>query len=71
MNRCPITYELCHDFYSEKGLRLLSPNLTQLKQFPFTAKEQRELAMQLASKLSIQGVPAKTERQIEYSKTRI
>lgn len=60
MNRCPITYEtLDSGRYSKKGLLLLSARLKNLKDFPFSAQEQRELAMQYASKLSIQGVQPK------------
>ncbi len=60
MNRCPITYELCgKDRYSTKGLRLLSKKLTTLNDFPYTSKEQIQLASRLASKLSIQGVQPK------------
>ncbi|MBS0614924.1 MAG: HipA domain-containing protein [Verrucomicrobia bacterium] len=60
MNRCPITYESCGDHkYSEKGLHLLSKTLQNLKDFPFTPKEQIELAMQSASKISIQGIQPK------------
>lgn len=60
MNRCPITYELCgNEKYSTKGLKLLSRYLKHLKDFPHTAKEQIQLASQLASKLSIQGVQPK------------
>lgn len=60
MNRCPITYLSCEDRnYSEKGLKLLSPKLKELHDFPFTPKEQRELAYQQASKISIQGVQPK------------
>lgn len=60
MNRCPITYQLCKDVkYSAKGLKLLSPKLKELHDFPFTAKEQRELAYQQASKISIQGIQPK------------
>ena len=57
MNRCPITYELIHERrYSEKGLKLLSARLKELYDFPYSAKEQMELALQFAAKLSIQGV---------------
>lgn len=60
MNRCPITYDQCSDRrYSEKGLRLLYRSLKNLKEFPYTAKEQIELATRLAMKLSIQGVQPK------------
>lgn len=60
MNRCPITYELCGtEKYSEKGLRLIAPKLTALKDLPFTAAEQRQEAANRANKLSIQGVQPK------------
>lgn len=60
MNRCPITYELCGDQkYTKKGLKLLSASLKNLKNFPYTAKEQVQMAAKLASKLSIQGVQPK------------
>lgn len=60
MNRCPITYELCgNQKYSMKGLKLISRNLKHLKDFPYTPKEQIQLASQLAAKLSIQGVQPK------------
>lgn len=59
MNRCPITYQFCEDKYSEKGLKLLSPKLNELHDFPFTAKEQQELAIQQVTKISIQGVQPK------------
>ncbi len=60
MNRCPITYELCGtEKYSEKGLRLIVPKLTALKDLPFTAAEQRQEAANRANKLSIQGVQPK------------
>lgn len=60
MNRCPITYELCGtEKYSEKGLRLIAPKLTTLKDLPFTAAEQRQEAANRAKKLSIQGVQPK------------
>ena len=60
MNRCPITYELCDDQkYTQKGLKLLSKSLKNLKDFPYTPKEQIQMAAQLASKLSIQGVQPK------------
>lgn len=60
MSRCPITYELCTDQkYSKSGLKQLSPKLTHLNDFPFTSKEQQELALQQASKMSIQGVHPK------------
>lgn len=60
MNRCPITYEPClHQKYSKKGLELLSKKLEDLQDFPLTAKEQIEKALELSTKLSIQGVQPK------------
>lgn len=60
MNRCPITYENCGDKkYSTKGLRLLSRNIDDLLDFPFTSQEQLEQASLYATKLSIEGVQPK------------
>lgn len=69
MNRCPITLESCGDLkYSEKGLALLSPRLLDLKDFPYTAKEQLEQAAAHASKLSIAGVQPKLSVKLNVSK---
>lgn len=66
MNRCPITYELCGSaLYSEKGLKHLSRNLKTLLKFPYTAKEQIELATHLATKISIQGVQPKLSVRLD------
>ena len=60
MNRCPITYEECGEQkYSSQGVHLLSKKLHNLKDFPYTSKEQIQKALELASKLSIQGVQPK------------
>ena len=61
MNRCPITYEPCQDEerYSPSGLRLLSPNLKRLLDFPYDAQQQRREAVIHAAKMSIQGVQPK------------
>lgn len=65
MNRCPITYELCgNDKYSEKGLRMIAPKLTHLKDLPYTAAELRQEAANRAKKLSIQGVQPKLSATI-------
>ena len=65
MNRCPITYELCGtDKYSEKGLRMIAPKLTYLKDLPYTAVELRQEAANRAKKLSIQGVQPKLSAAI-------
>ncbi len=60
MSRCPITYEECGtNRYSETGLRLLSPTLTQLNDFPYSAAAQRREAIIHSAKMSIQGVQPK------------
>ncbi len=65
MNRCPITYELCgNNKYSEKGLRMIAPKLTQLNDLPYTAAELRQEAANRAKKLSIQGVQPKLSATI-------
>jgi serine/threonine-protein kinase HipA len=65
MNRCPITYELCgKDKYSEKGLRMIAPKLTNLNDLPYTAAELRQEAANRAKKLSIQGVQPKLSATI-------
>lgn len=69
MNQCPITYEFCGtEKYSAKGLKLLSKNLKHLKDFPYTPKQQIQLASQLATKLSIQGVQPKLSLILNDSK---
>lgn len=65
MNRCPITYEDCgQEKYSPKGLKLLSPNLSALNDFPYSAKEQNEEAVARAGKMSIQGVQPKLSARL-------
>lgn len=60
MNKCPITYKDCGDHkYSIDGLKILSPSLTTLEDFPYTAQEQRREAAARASKMSIQGIQPK------------
>jgi serine/threonine-protein kinase HipA len=60
MNKCPITYKDCGTLkYSPEGLRSLSPVLSEMDDFPFTALEQRREAAARASKVSIQGVQPK------------
>ena len=69
MNYCPITYEICEDQkYSQKGLSLLSRKLKNLKEFPFTSKQQIQLAAQFAAKLSIQGVQPKLSVKLNVEK---
>lgn len=61
MKRCPITYEPIPDAkrYSDKGLKLLSRQLTDLNVFPLTNQEIRRQSRQRAPKMSIQGVQPK------------
>ncbi len=64
MNRCPITYKPCQEKYSKSGLAKLSPRLTELKDLPFTAQEQRREAASRVSKMSIQGVQPKLSAKL-------
>jgi serine/threonine-protein kinase HipA len=50
--------------YSKTGLKLLSPKLNGLKEFPFTQAEQIEEARERADKLSIQGVQTKLSARL-------
>ncbi len=60
MNLCPITYSPCgENRYSLAGLKRLSSGLKILKDFEFTAEEQRNEAYNRASKMSVQGVQPK------------
>ena len=68
MNTCPITYEPCGDRkYSEKGLKLLSRNLTHLEDFPYTQEEQLREAAARAPKMSIQGVQPKLSAKLKVT----
>lgn len=65
MNRCPITYEPCGEQrYSERGLKLLSPKLTDLHDFPYNKNEQLKEAVARATKMSIQGVQPKLNARL-------
>lgn len=65
MNICPITYQPCGDKkYSDKGLKFLSRNLTQLKDLPLTQEEQLREAAIRADKMSIQGVQPKLSAKL-------
>jgi serine/threonine-protein kinase HipA len=69
MNYCPITYAPCGDNrYNEAGLRLLSNELTFLKDLEYTAEEQRIEAYNRASKMSIQGIQAKLSAKLNIKK---
>lgn len=72
MNRCPITYELCgNQQYSLKGLKLLSPALTNLANLDLSAGELRTEAMVRASKMSVQGVQPKLSAILNIKKGRL
>ena len=64
MNRCPISYEPCEGRYSDKGLKLLSRQLTDLQELPFSARELRQEAAARAGKMSIQGVQPKLSARL-------
>lgn len=65
MNICPMTYQPCSDKkYSEKGLKLLSRNLIQLKDLPLTQEEQLREAAIRADKMSVQGVQPKLSAKL-------
>lgn len=66
MKVCPITYEEIDESqtYSVKGLRQLSTALHSLRNFPYTAEEQRQEAEARSSKLSIQGIQSKLSAAI-------
>lgn len=68
MNRCPITYELCRDHYSADGLKLLSPKLTRLHDFPYGKSAQLQLAIEYSDKLSFSGVQPKLNAKLNIEK---
>ncbi|MFQ6610464.1 MAG: HipA domain-containing protein [Fidelibacterota bacterium] len=71
MNRCPITYEECgQDKYSRKGLNLLSGQLTNLDDIPYSAQEQIEQSIARAGKMSIQGVQPKLSARLSVKNNR-
>jgi len=67
MKRCPITYEIINDkkLYSQRGLKKLSPLLTNLGILDYSAAEQRQEAVERAGKMSIQGVQTKLSAQLK------
>ena len=68
MNRCPITYEPCGgQKYSEQGLKLLSPKLKDLLDFPYNKGDQLKEAVARATKMSIQGVQPKLSARLNVS----
>jgi len=64
MNCCPITYQPCNGQYSAAGLKLLSRNLTELKELPFSVRELRYEAAARSDKMSIQGVQPKLSARL-------
>ncbi len=70
MNRCPITYDECGvSLYSQRGLRLMNKNLSDLNHFPLTASEQRKEALVRAGKISIQGIQPKLSARLSVKKS--
>lgn len=69
MNRCLITYEdiPAGTHYSEKGLRMLSPRLQQLRPFPYSVEEQVREAALRARHMSIQGLQPKLSVQLKVA----
>jgi serine/threonine-protein kinase HipA len=70
MNRCPISYEPGESRYSAKGLKLLSRQLTNLQDLPFSAGELRQEAAARAGKMSIQGVQPKLSARLRIKEQR-
>lgn len=67
MKRCPITYDVINDneHYSQRGLRLLSPQLKDIRPLTLSAEEQRNEAINRVGKMSIQGVQKKLSAQLK------
>lgn len=70
MNRCAITYEECEGKYSPEGLKLLSRNLSDLKDIDYSAEEQRHQAAMRAVKMSIQGMQPKLSAVLDTKQFR-
>ena len=72
MRHCPITYvEITnHEYYSQQGLRLLSPQLKKLDTLNLSADEQRNEAINRVGKMSIQGVQKKLSAQLKIKEGR-
>jgi serine/threonine-protein kinase HipA len=70
MKICPITYKDIPDGvkYAPEGLRRLSPKLSGLNDFPYTAEEQVREAASRAARMSIQGVQPKLSAVINAGK---
>lgn len=67
MNRCPITYlDLPEGTrYHPSGLAKLSPRLKNLALFSYSQEEQKNKALLMGSKLSIQGIQPKLSVQLD------
>ena len=66
MNVCPITSASCAEArYSKRGLRLLSPNLKRLRDFPYDAAQQRREAAIRFARMSIQGIQPKLSVRLD------
>ena len=59
MSICLITGEPSDVLYSQVGLRTLSPRLKTIKALNYDAEQQRQIAAEMAEKISIQGVQPK------------
>lgn len=72
MKYCPITYEPIKntEIYSQRGLKKLSPQLTQLNVLAYSAQEQRMEAITYAGKMSIQGVQPKLSAILKVNQSR-
>lgn len=72
MKYCPITHDIIdeQEFYSQKGLRLLAPQLKNLATLEFSADEQRQEAASRAGKMSVQGVQTKLSAQLKIKEGR-
>jgi serine/threonine-protein kinase HipA len=70
VNKCPITYEDCEGKYSRNGLKILSRNLSELKDIKYSAEEQRYEAAKRATKMSIQGVQPKLSAVLDVQQSK-
>ncbi|MCK5170373.1 MAG: HipA domain-containing protein [Bacteroidales bacterium] len=71
MSKCPITYETCESKYSPNGLKLLSRNLSDLKDIEYSAEEQRHEAAVRATRMSIQGVQPKLSAILNIQQSKL
>jgi serine/threonine-protein kinase HipA len=70
MKRCPITYDAIENrtSYSPRGLGLLAKTLKDLAPFPYDKAAQVRLAVEMAAKISIQGVQPKLSARLDLQK---